>query len=209
MEINNIFCVGRNYRKHAEELGNTIPKEPIIFSKPTHSIVYAQGQQISYPLEDGEIHYEIEVVLRIKDQPKGNNFTVNDSISHLGLGIDLTKRDLQTKLKERGYPWLLAKGFKNAAILTDFWDFPGEEICKGVDFSLTKNGHIVQKGNISQLIFPFEKLLRYIHQHFGLKKGDIVFTGTPEGVGPISHGDFFEMWWGEERKGEFKVKTYE
>lgn len=206
MNIKNIFCVGRNYQKHAEELGNSVPDQPMIFSKPTNSIVLAQGQEISYPFSDGEIHYEIEAVLFVKESPKEEEFNVSDVISHIGLGIDLTKRDVQTKLKEKGYPWLLAKGFKNATILTDFWSFPGEEDCKGTDFSLTKNGHIVQKGNVSHLIFPFETLLRYIHQHFGLEKGDIIFTGTPEGVGPISHGDFFEMWWGEERKGGFKVK---
>lgn len=206
MKINNIFCVGRNYEKHAKELGNTVPKEPMIFTKPTNSIVTAQGQRIHYPSKDGEIHYEIEVVLKINKEPEQGPIKINDTLAQIGLGIDLTKRDLQTKLKAKGYPWLLAKGFKNATILTDFWDFPGELTCKETDFSLTKNKEIVQSGNISNLIFPFEKLLSYIDENFGLTKGDIIFTGTPEGVGPITDGDLFEMWWGKERKGSFKVE---
>lgn len=206
MKINNIFCVGRNYEKHAKELGNVVPKEPMIFTKPNHSIVLAQGQKIHYPIQDGEIHYEVELVLKINKTPKAKGFRLEDLVSQLALGIDLTKRDLQTELKEKGHPWLLAKGFKNAAILTDFWDFPGEELCKKTNFSLMKNENLVQKGNISHLIFSLKTLIQYINEHFGLNKGDIIFTGTPEGVGPIADGDSFEMWWGSEKKGSFRVE---
>lgn len=205
MYINNIFCVGRNYIEHAEELGNTVPKEPMIFSKPTNSIAFAKGQKLFYPKNEGNIHYEIEVVLKIGDDLRGSLCNVEEVVDQMALGIDLTKRDLQSILKKKGYPWLLAKGFKNATILTEFWDFPGKETCKKTDFYLMKNRIVVQKGNISGLIFSFETLINYIHQHFGLKKGDIIFTGTPKGVGPVAEGDTFELWWGKEVKGAFTI----
>jgi len=203
MKINNIFCIGRNYVKHAKELGNEVPNKPIIFTKPNNSVIYSQGQQIHYPKDEGEIHYEIEIVLKITEAPKEKEFLVDDIVGEMALGIDLTKRDLQSKLKDKGHPWLLAKGFRHATILTDFWDFPGVDKCKERDFSLKKNKKLVQKGNISSLIFPFDYLLHYLKDHFSLQKGDIIFTGTPEGVGPIASGDEFEMFWGDQLKGNF------
>src|SRR5690606_28594146 len=98
------------------------------------------------------------------------------------------------------------KGFKHAAVVTDFWDFPGEAACRETDFSLTRDGKLVQKGNISAMIFPFQTILTYLHSNFGLKKGDLVYTGTPEGVGPIANGERYELWWGHELKGGFQVR---
>jgi len=204
--IQNIFCVGRNYREHALELDNPVPEHPLIFSKPTNSIVQAKGQKVFYPNIDGEIHYEIEVVLKISKDVGREAIQTDDIIGEMALGIDFTKRDVQTTLKEKGHPWLLAKGFKNATVLTDFWRFPGEKMCNEKAFSLVKNGNVVQKGNTSQLIFSFKHLLEYIHEHFELRQGDIIFTGTPEGVGPICDGDHFQLYWGKELKGSFEVR---
>src|SRR5690625_4804055 len=114
----------------------------------------------------------------------------------MALGIDFTKRDVQTTLKEKGHPWLLAKGFKNATVLTDFWRFPGDKMCNEKAFSLVKNGNVVQKGNTSQLIFSFKHLLEYIHEHFELRQGDIFLKVTLGGVGPFWMEDL-SHWFGE------------
>jgi len=205
MEIKNIFCIGRNYAEHAVELGNEVPAAPLVFSKPTHSLAKADGSVIEFPADRGDIHHELEIVLYIGNDVQ-DGFCVDDVVTKIALGIDFTLRDVQTKLKEKGHPWLLAKGFKNAAIISDFWDFPGVEACKAVDFSLLQNGVVVQKGNIQQVIFNFQKIIEYIHRQFGLRRGDIIFTGTPEGVGPISDKEEYMLKWGEEEKGRFIVR---
>lgn len=204
MEIKNIFCVGRNYVKHARELGNDVPDKPMIFTKPTNSIIYADNQQIKFPRHQGEIHYEIEVVLYIGKEVT-RPLQVDNIVTKMALGIDFTLRDVQSALKEKGHPWLLAKGFKNATLLTNFWEFPGQTACEQEDFSLIKNARIVQQGNIKSLIFNFQNLIEYIDDHFGLTSGDIIFTGTPEGVGPITDKDELKLFWNEELKGSFQV----
>ncbi|WP_121615314.1 fumarylacetoacetate hydrolase family protein [Virgibacillus halodenitrificans] len=205
MKINNIFCVGRNYAKHAAELGNKVPTKPMIFSKPTHSLVHADGKVIPYPADQGDIHHELEIVLYI-GKPVSEDSSVDEVVTQMALGLDLTLRDVQTDLKKKGHPWLLAKGFKNAAIYTDFWDFPGVTACAETAFSLRQDGMEVQKGNVKSMIFPFKDLIQYIHKQFGLSEGDIIYTGTPEGVGPISDGETYELVWGEEVKGSFVVE---
>lgn len=186
MDIRNIFCIGRNYAEHAAELGNAVPNRPMVFMKPTNALVLADGKAIELPGDQGEIHHEAEVVLYIgKDAPDGH-FHADDVVTKMALGVDMTLRDVQASLKEKGHPWLLAKGFKNSAIVTSFWDFPGESACRQRDFSLSRHGEIVQKGNISSMIFSFQTILTYIHMNFGLRKGDIVYTGTPQGVGPAA-----------------------
>lgn len=206
MNIRNLFCIGRNYADHAVELGNKVPNKPMVFLKPTNSLVLADGKKIDYPNNCGEIHYEIEIVLYIGNDVDDGHFSVDEIVTKMALGVDLTKRDVQTELKMKGHPWLLSKGFKNAAIMTDFWSFPGEEGCSEKDFALKRNGNIVQQGNITSMIFSMHHLIKYIHEQFGLKQGDVIFTGTPEGVGPISNGDIFELWWGDKLKGSFGVQ---
>lgn len=205
MQINNIYCIGRNYKKHALELGNEVPEAPLVFSKPTSALAKADGSKISFPGDRGEIHHELEIVLYVGNKVN-EGFTVDDVVTHMALGIDFTLRDVQSKLKKKGHPWLIAKGFRNAAIVTDFWDFPGVEKLKETDFSLQRNGEIVQEGNIQSVIFDFQTLLEYIHQEIGLNEGDIIYTGTPEGVGPIADSDEFVLKWGEEIKGNFVVE---
>lgn len=189
-EIKNIFCIGRNYAKHAKELGNDIPKKPMVFTKPTHSLYSSQGELMLSP-DLGEVHYEVELVVRIAESYQQGK-PLNQVIDGLSLGIDLTARSIQSKLKEKGHPWLLAKGFKGAAILGDFIPFQDIETNK-IEFSLMKNGEVVQVGNPTQMIFPLEKILAFISDNFGLEKGDIIYTGTPEGVGQIEDGDVLEM----------------
>lgn len=205
MDIRHIFCVGRNFQEHAAEMGSEAPKYPMIFQKPTHALTHANGNEITYPQDRGAIHFEIEIVLYI-GKPVTDSFSVNDVVTKMALGVDMTLRDEQSELKRKGHPWLIAKGFRNAAVLTDFWDYPGEDVCQEVDFSLYKNGGCVQSGNTSNLIFDFQTLLTYIHQHVGLSEGDVIFTGTPHGVGPIANNDLFGLKWGNEEKGRFRVK---
>lgn len=205
MNINNIFCIGRNYADHAAELGNEVPTKPMVFSKPTNSLVEANGQIIQYPADQGEIHHEVELVLYIgKDAT--DSVKVDDVVTKMAMGVDLTLRDVQSELKKKGHPWLLAKGFKNASVITEFWEFLGEVACSESDFSLLRDGKVVQQGNISSMIFHFQTILEYIQTNFGLKEGDIIYTGTPEGVGPIADGEKYELRWGDEVKGSFVVQ---
>ncbi|WP_088036047.1 fumarylacetoacetate hydrolase family protein [Evansella clarkii] len=204
-EIKNIFCVGRNYAKHAKELGNEVPDEPILFSKPTHSLASADGSTIVFPAGRGEIHHELEIVLYIEKEIP-HDFEVSDVVKKMALGIDFTLRDEQSELKKKGQPWLKAKGFRNSALITDFWDFPGEQQMKETEFSLIKNGDLVQKGSINDMMFGFKDIINYCNDYFCLGKGDIIYTGTPEGVGPIGNKDELKLVWGSEEKGAFRVK---
>lgn len=204
MDIKNIYCIGRNYAKHAHELGNEIPEEQILFSKPTHALVYAEGQTIQLPKDKGDIHHELEIVLRVsQDVKKGDK--VDDVVGHMSLGLDLTLRDVQSSLKEKGRPWLRAKGFKNSAVTTSFWNFEGTDSCNGVDFSLVINGEVVQKGNIKDMLHDFQAMIDECEECFGLGEGDIIYTGTPEGVGPLHSGDVCVLFWDDEEKGRFIV----
>ncbi|MFD1848803.1 fumarylacetoacetate hydrolase family protein [Oceanobacillus bengalensis] len=204
MEIKNIFCIGRNYKDHALELGNDVPDTPMVFSKPTHALVKGDGSVISYPNDQGDIHHELELVLYIGNDVE-EGFKVDDVVTNMALGIDFTLRDVQSVQKKKGHPWLIAKGFKNSAVITDFWDFPGVETCKETDFSLLCNEETVQHGNIQSVIFDFQTILEYIHEKFGLGKGDIIYTGTPEGVQAITDKDEYVLKWGNEVKGSFTV----
>ncbi len=203
-EIRNIFCIGRNYAKHAAELGNAVPEAPILFSKPTHALALADGKPLSFPDGEGAIHHELEIVLKInREVQKGDQ--LEDIVDQMALGLDLTLRDLQTTLKGKGQPWLRAKGFRNSAIVTEFWPFPGADSCKDKMFSLQKNGQWVQQGTAQQMIFNFQAIIDECVSAFGLGAGDIIFTGTPEGVGPVENGDSFKLYWGNEEKGSFQA----
>jgi len=204
MNIKNIFCIERNYENHAKELRNETPKTPIVFLKPTYSLANISNNTLKLPLNQGIIHYEIEIVLYIgKKVP--NLFQVDDIVTKMALGVDFTLRDVQTDLKNKGYPWLLAKGFRNSAAVTEFWDFPGVTEAEKTDFFLVKNNTIVQEGLGKSMIFNFQNVLEYINKNFGLQEGDIIFTGTPEGVGSISAKDQYILKWGSEIKGSFII----
>lgn len=189
--IRNIFCVGRNYALHAQELGNEAPKEPMIFGKPTHALSPATGK-LMLPGDIGEIHYEIEIVVRIaKTFHKG--MPLDQLIDGIALGIDWTARDVQAKLKDKAHPWLLAKGFIGSAVLTEFLPFAGSSSLEQLEFSLIKNGETVQHGSPTDMLFTLDSLVDYIGTRLGLGEGDIIYTGTPEGVGAVASGDQFEL----------------
>lgn len=186
-----IFCIGRNYAEHAKELNNAIPTKPLIFMKPATALLL-DGKPLYYPEFTKNLHYELEIVLKISKngkhiQPK---FAAN-YYQQIALGIDFTARDLQDELKDKGQPWEIAKGFDSSAALTDFValaEFDG----KPLEFSLLKNGATVQNGISSDMIFNFDTLICYIAQFFTLQQGDLIYTGTPAGVGAVRVGDKLE-----------------
>jgi fumarylpyruvate hydrolase len=203
--IRNIFCVGRNYRLHAQELGNEVPDSPMIFSKPSNAIALANRSEITFPGGLGEVHHELEVVLLIGDTyRKGKK--VEELVGEMALGIDFTLRDVQSKLKAKGHPWLLAKGFKNSAVITEFHPFPGVNTSIEANFSLWKNDECIQQGAMRDMIFDLQTLINYIGENFGLRQGDLIFTGTPAGVRAIHENEHFQMKWEDEVWGEFTAK---
>jgi fumarylpyruvate hydrolase len=204
-KVNNIYCVGRNYAAHAKELQNEVPTSPMLFSKPTHALIEASGQEIALPSNRGSIHFETEIVIRMgKRYEKG--IKIEDIVESMAIGIDFTLRDVQSELKKKGHPWLLAKGFPNSALVSEFIPFPGIEEMKKIDFSLLKNGKKVQQGNINNMIFDLQTIIDFTALNFGLGEGDLIYTGTPEGVGPINDNDHLTLLWGNSILGECYIK---
>jgi len=202
--VNNIFCIGRNYVAHAHELGNDVPEEPLIFTKPTHALTAATGQTIYFPGNKGALHYEAELVVKMgRDYEAG--LPVDALISDMTIGLDLTYRDIQAQLKAKGHPWTIAKGFPNAAIIGNWLPFPGEKTCLNHTYSLDINKERVQIGDMNLMIFPLIEQITYIGTHIGLGKNDIIFTGTPEGVGPLNSGDTLELNWDKQTVGSCTI----
>lgn len=206
--VSNVYCVGRNYRLHAEELGNEVPTEPLIFLKPSHAVVKMDGQKLALPQDRGEIHYEAELVIRI-GKPYEQGMKIQELVDVMALGVDFTLRDVQSALKQKGQPWTAAKGFLNSAPITPFVALPDEEELKATDFVLLKNGREAQRGNVRNMIFPLQQIVDYIAGHYGLGEGDLIFTGTPEGVGPVAEGDKLELVFGDRSLGFFTVGSGE
>jgi 2-keto-4-pentenoate hydratase/2-oxohepta-3-ene-1,7-dioic acid hydratase in catechol pathway len=183
-----IFCVGRNYALHANELGNTIPESPVIFLKPETALL-RKGQPFYIPAFSNDIHYEAEIVVRICRLGKGINVKFAQRYyKQITIGIDFTARDIQQKLKEKGLPWEISKGFDNAAGLGDWIELNDFNI-RNIDFSLNINDTRVQTGNTADMIFCVDEIIAYISQFYTLKIGDIIYTGTPAGVDKIKKGD--------------------
>ncbi|WP_442601384.1 fumarylacetoacetate hydrolase family protein [Paenibacillus sp. KN14-4R] len=202
--ICNVFCVGRNYVMHAAEMGNPVPDEPLIFSKPTHAVTYMNGESVQLPGTLGEIHYEGELVLHIsKDYEIG--MKVDDIVDGFTLGIDFTLRDVQSELKKKGQPWLKAKGFRSSALLAPFREFPGMEQIGLTSFSLVQNGVVKQEGAVNEMIFDLQTIIDYLGQYYGLAAGDIIYTGTPAGVGPVQNEDILALNWGSEELGRSTI----
>jgi 2-keto-4-pentenoate hydratase/2-oxohepta-3-ene-1,7-dioic acid hydratase in catechol pathway len=186
-----IFCIGRNYAAHAAELGNKAPSgNPMVFMKPPTAIL-PNNKPFYYPDYSNDIHFETELVIKIAKngrhvQPE---FAL-DYVGGIGLGLDLTARDLQNELKSKGHPWEIAKGFDNSAPLgTEFFAPEDFVDLNDIEFRMEQNGEEVQHGHSRDMIFDLTTLICYVSQFFRLQKGDLLFTGTPEGVGPIAKGD--------------------
>ena len=187
-----ILAVGRNYSDHAKELNNPVPEKPVIFTK-LDTAVLKDNKDFYYPEFSKDIHYEVEVVIRICNEGKH----VTKKFAHkyydaIGLGIDFTARDIQSELKAKGLPWELAKAFDHSAVISPL--IPKAEFADlaQLDFSLQKNGHTVQAGNTRDMLFDYDALIVFISQYITLRKGDLIFTGTPAGVGPVALGDKLE-----------------
>jgi len=184
-----LVCIGRNYAKHAAELGNAVPTSPMIFLKPASSLV-PSGGQIVIPEASKDVHHEVELVCLIGTA--GSRITRDSALDHVAgyaVGLDMTARDIQLKAKEKGHPWSVAKGYDTFAPLGDF--VPAEEITDPQDLRvrLEINGEIRQDGHTGDMIFPVAELIAYASTIFTLIPGDLLFTGTPEGVGPVLPGD--------------------
>jgi acylpyruvate hydrolase len=187
-----IFCIGRNYADHAKELNNPVPSEPLIFMKPPTALLL-NNRHFYHPDFSQNIHYEGEIVLRVCK----NGRSVQPEFAQryydaVAFGIDFTARDLQDKLKAKGQPWEIAKGFDRSAPLSQFIPLESLQNPQNIDFQLLKNGVEVQHGNTADLIFSFDRLICEISRYFTVQKGDYIFTGTPAGVGPIAQGDLLE-----------------
>lgn len=189
--IGSIYCIGRNYAEHAAELGNSVPEDPIVFLKSTSSLRVPEHGPLAFPNE--QFHHEIELVVKIaSDLPLGHQGTWHD-VEALTLGIDLTRRQTQNELKKNGHPWTLAKSFAGSAIIGTFVPNLKQLNRENLHFTLTVNGDLRQQGETRDMIFSVPQLITYLCSFNLLKKGDVIFTGTPKGVGPIKKGDRFEM----------------
>jgi 2-keto-4-pentenoate hydratase/2-oxohepta-3-ene-1,7-dioic acid hydratase in catechol pathway len=200
-----IFCVGRNYGAHAKELGNALPENPVIFSKPDTALL-KNGDPFYLPEFSSDVHHEVELVIRINKMGKKiqEKFARN-YFNEIGLGIDFTARDVQADLKAKGLPWELAKGFDGSAPIGNFMNVEGKDL-SNISFSLKKNGHLMQEGNSGDMIFSFEKIVSFISQYFTLKVGDLIYTGTPAGVSQVNIGDQLEGYIEEQLMIQCEVK---
>lgn len=200
LQLASLYCVGRNYRLHAAELGNEVPDSPMLFMKPSRAAVPMNGQTIALPGQFGAVHYEAELVVAIgSDYEAGKQ--AEELVVGFALGLDLTLRELQDELKRKQHPWLQAKGFKGSAPMTEFVRIGGLDELAQAEFSLQVNGAERQRGHIADMIFSLQTLIDHIGQHYGLGAGDVIFTGTPVGVGAVRDQDEMALYWGRERRG--------
>ena len=201
-----IICIGLNYRKHALELGWPIPGEPVVFMKPDSALL-KNNKPFFLPDFSEDIHYEVEVVLKISKLGKGiSSKYAQRYFDEVTLGIDITARDLQNRLKVSGFPWELSKCFDGAAPLGKFIPVSSIEDLRKFDFRLEINNKVVQMGNTSDLIFGFNEIIEYVSKYFTLKTGDLIFTGTPPGVGQIHKNDNLVAYLGNEPLLDFMIK---
>ena len=198
-----IICIGRNYIDHAKELKNSIPDEPLFFLKP-ETAIQPKGHPFFIPDFSQEVHYEVELVIKIEKTGKH----IKEQFSHkyyskIGLGIDFTARDIQKQCKEYGLPWEKAKGFDGSAQISNTFIRKSDLNQDSINFHLRKNGNQVQLGNSKNMIFSFDKIISYISKFYTLKIGDLIYTGTPVGVGSVNKGDYLEGYIEEQKM--FKV----
>lgn len=201
-----IICIGRNYAEHAKEMKADIPKEPVFFMKPDTALL-KDGMDFYFPDFTKDLHYECELVVRI--EKVGKNIAekfASKYYSQVTLGIDFTARDLQQKCKEKGLPWEIAKSWEQSAPLSNQFVSVSELDLSNIQFELKKNGEVVQVGHTSDMIFSIDKIIAYISRFMTLKTGDLIYTGTPAGVGPVQIGDMLEGFLNGNKMFEFNVK---
>lgn len=187
--IGKIVCVGRNYAEHAKELGNEVPEFPLIFLKPASNVIFS-GENVIHPEHSNNLHYEVELVLYIdKDVKNSDDKSAEDAIGGYTIGLDMTLRDLQFELKKKGEPWTLAKCFDTAAVLSEVVLKSDYKLKGNENISLSVNETVKQNSDLSKMIFSPVEIIKYISARMKLEKGDLIFTGTPEGVGRVVPGD--------------------
>lgn len=201
-----IICIGRNYLPHIQELGHKVPTEPTFFLKPESAMVI-RNRPFFLPDFSQQVEYEVELIYRINKVGK----YIQEKYAHtyydaIGLGIDFTARDLQKNCIENGNPWEIAKAFDGSAVMSQFIDKEEFEDLNNLDFHLDLNGKTVQSGNSSEMIFTIDKIISYVSQFMTLKMGDVIYTGTPKGVGKVAINDRLEGWIGERKMLNFRVK---
>lgn len=201
-----IVAIGRNYAEHIAELKNEVPDEPVIFFKPDTAIL-RKNEPFYYPDYSQDIHHEIELILRISREGKN----VEKKFAHkyydaIGLGVDFTARDLQAKAKAKGLPWTLAKGFNGSAPVSDWLPISDFQDLTNINFRLDVNAQTKQQGNSGMMLNTFDDIIAYISRFITLKQGDIIFTGTPEGVGPVQIGDRLEGYVEDKKLLDFEIK---
>ena len=198
-----IICIGRNYSEHAKELGNAIPEQPVIFMKPDTALL--KGNDFYLPEFSNDIHYELEVVVKISKPGKYiQKESAHKHYEEIGLGIDFTARDLQSDLKAKGLPWELAKAFDGSAVVGNFFKKELYNL-NATEFSLHKNKEAVQQGNTKDMLFSIEDIIAFVSQYFTLKVGDLIFTGTPKGVGKVEEKDILEAYLEEEKVLDIRI----
>ncbi len=201
-----IFCVGRNYADHAKELGNAVPEEPVIFMKPKSALLQSNAP-FFYPEFSNELHYEVELVLHIcKNGKYIPERQANKFYNKLSVGIDFTARDIQAELKKKGLPWEKAKAWDNSAVVGKWIDITPDNSKNPINFSLLNNTELVQVGNSKDMIFSFDFIVSHISNYFSLNIGDLVFTGTPAGVGECVVGDKLEGYLEKDKMFEVDIK---
>lgn len=200
-----IICIGRNYAKHAKEMNAEVPTSPMFFMKPDTSLL--KENQFYYPEFTRDLHHEIELVVKIIKH--GKHISLQHAPSYyekVGLGIDFTARDIQKECKAKGHPWEKAKAFDNAAFLAPQFIDKNDLDLHDLKFSLKRNGEIVQDGSTADMIFSIDQLIVEISKFVTLKQGDLIYTGTPEGVGPVNRGDLLEGYIGDARLFKLDIK---
>lgn len=192
IQFGTLYCIGRNYAKHAKELKNEVPSEPVVFLKPRSSLIF-NGDAIHIPESSNNVHHEVEMVVLIGKTTKNvSEQKALESVKAVGVGLDMTARDLQSDAKLKGLPWTLAKGFDTFAPLGNLSDFHQDIDITNLDISVSVNGEIRQSGNTSDMLFPVAKLISYLSKRFTLTPGDLIYTGTPEGVSKVEKGDLIK-----------------
>ncbi|HKK62876.1 MAG TPA: fumarylacetoacetate hydrolase family protein [Bacteroidales bacterium] len=201
-----IICIGRNYVDHAKELKNTVPSNPVFFMKPDSALV-TRNRPFFYPDFSHNVHHELELVIKISRLGR----SIPEKFAHryyseIALGVDFTARDLQNEVKDKGLPWEISKAFDYSAPVSEFVPIDSLKNSKSIDFHMNLNGQLVQKGNSKDMIFSFDKIIAYVSKFITLKTGDLIFSGTPAGVGPVKINDNLNCFLEEQKMLDFCVK---